>query len=105
MARRRSAPRGAGSPRRARRGAPATSSPVDEHRLVVGERAEVVLEHDEVEPRDLGIGGVQVRHVDLARGERRVGEVVLEPAHVALRQAIARPQRGPAVTAIHELVR
>ena len=42
-----------------------------QHRVVLREEAAVVLEHPQAEPAELGVGGVDVDHVDLARARSR----------------------------------
>jgi hypothetical protein len=77
---------------------------VDEHGVVAREVRQVVGEHAQAVVLDLRVGGIQVHGVDVARLQRPVGQVVLQPAHVPLGQAVGVAQRGPAVAAIHELV-
>ena len=77
---------------------------VEPDALVRREEAEVVAEHAELVLLDLGVGRVEVGGLDLAAGEGAIGQVVVEPADVALRQAVAVAQAGPAVGPIHEFV-
>ena len=64
----------------------------------------IVLEHAQAVGADLGVGGVDVGHVDGAGGEGAVGEVVVHARGRRLRQAVAGAQAGPAVGAVEELV-
>ena len=77
--------------------------PVHQQRLVVGEVVAVVVQHAQAVGADLGVGGVQVGDVQAALGQRPVGQVVLQAAHVLLGQLVAVAQAGPAVAAADEL--
>ena len=63
-----------------------------------GKKCAVVGEHAQAVVADLGVGRVEVGDVERRRSaSAAVGEVVVEPAHVGLRQPVARAQRRPAV--------
>ena len=53
---------------------------------------------------DLRIGRVDIHHVDAARFEPAVGEVMIEAMTILGGQPIRRTQARPAVSTIHELV-
>ena len=78
--------------------------PVQQHRVIRGEEGAVVVEGDDAEALDLGVGGIEIHDVDLARRERLVGDAVVEAARL-LRQTIGGLQPGPAVSAAEKLVR
>ena len=78
--------------------------PIEPHAFVRGEEAEVVVEHAELVLLDLGVGRVEVGGLDLAARQGAIGQVVVEPADVALGEPVAVAQAGPAVGPIHELV-
>ena len=77
--------------------------PVQQHRVVAREVVAVVAQHAQAELADLGVGGVDVDHVDLAGGDRVVGQAVVQAGR-RLREAVARCQALPAVGAADELV-
>ena len=56
---------------------------IEQHRVVAREEFAVVLERAQLEALDLGVGGVDVHHVDPAGRDRLVGEAVVEPDGVA----------------------
>ncbi len=64
---------------------------------IVVEDAEPVLD-------DLGIGRIEIDHVAVAGVEAAIGDLVVDAAHVSLRQLIRGAQATPAVGAIHEFV-
>ena len=64
----------------------------------------VVLQHAQLVLVDLGVGRIDVDHVDLSAGHRFIGEPVVEAAR-RLRQPVGPLQTGPAVAAAEELVR
>ena len=78
---------------------------VEEDRIVAREEAPVVLQGHQPEPLDLRVRGVDVHHVDLARPDRLVGQVVLDGPDVAHPEPVVRRQPGPAVFPLQELVR
>ncbi len=84
--------------------APDQILPVQQHRVVDREVVLVVLEDRQVVVRNLGVGRVDVGRVHVARGEPAIGEIVVEPGHVRLRQIVERLEAGPAVGAVEELV-
>ena len=85
--------------------APLEVEPVEPHRVVPGKETAVVLQQRQAEALDLGVGGIDVGHVDAAGGERAVGQLVLQAAHVARRQAIARREPRETVRPPQEFVR
>ena len=64
-----------------------TSARYRQHRVVAREVPEVVVEHGQ-RTVDLGVGRVDVDHVDLAAGDRFVREPVVEAARRAKRQPV-----------------
>ncbi len=62
-----------------------------QHRFVAREERAVVLEHPQAKAPDLGVGRVDVDHVDLAGRDRVVGEAVVEPGAGLDRQTRRRP--------------
>jgi hypothetical protein len=68
--------------------------PIQQHRLVVREVAQVVFEQHQAVVGDLRIGGVGHGDVDTAAGDAAVGEVVVQPLDPLLGQPIA--ARAPA---------
>ena len=53
--------------------------------LVVGQQAKAVI-------GNLGIGRIDVDGIDIAIGEPPIGEVVIEPSNIAVRQAVTRSE-------------
>ncbi len=78
---------------------------MQQHGVVAREELALVLEHDDAMARDLGIGGVKVDRVHLARGKRLVGDAVVDAARRRLRQGVSGLQSRPAVAAAEEFVR
>ena len=70
-----------------------------------GKAPPIVLEQDEPALLNLGIGRVDVGHVNLAARERPVSDVVVEPADLGGLEPVARAHRRPPVGPVHELVR
>jgi hypothetical protein len=77
--------------------------PVQQHRVVARKVRTVVDQHAQPAVADLRIGGVDVDGVDLAAGQRVVGQAMLQPLR-ALRQHIDARQPGPAVGAADKFV-
>jgi hypothetical protein len=75
-----------------------------QHRVVLGKEGAIVLEHPEAEAAELGIGRVDVDHVDLARRHGVVRQAMVEAGR-RRRQCIGLAQRRPAVGTLQELVR
>ena len=76
---------------------------VNQHRVILGEVIPVVIEHPQVEPRNLGIGRIDVHDVELPRGDGFVRQPVIN-ADRRLRQRIAPLQTAPSVIALQELM-
>jgi len=74
-------------------------------RVVLRKEAEIVVEHGQAEAAELGVGRVDVDHVDASCGDGVVGEDVVEPDRLALARAVGLAQRRPAVGTLQELVR
>ncbi len=78
--------------------------PIEPDAFIGREELPIVLQHAEVVGPDLGVGRVELGGLDLAGGEGAIRQVVVEPPHVALREAVPVPQAGPAVGPLHEFV-
>jgi len=85
-------------------GPPGDVQTVQEDGVVTAEETRVVVQRDEAVLPDLGVGRIQVGRVDRAAGQRAVGEVMVEAAHVALGQVVATAQGRPSVAPAHDLV-
>ena len=86
-------------------GAASTSARIRTTASYFGKEAEVVVEHRQAEAAELGVGRVDVDHVDAAGGDGVVGEAVVEADRLARARAVGLAQRRPAVGALQELVR
>ena len=62
---------------------------IQQHGVVVGKMVQVVVQHEQAKVTDLCICRVQVGGVDRASLQSSIGEIVVQPSHVLLRQAIA----------------
>ena len=62
-------------------------SSIEPHALVRREELEVVPKHAKLVLLDLGVGRVQIGGLDLVARKRAIRKIVIEPAHVALREA------------------
>ena len=78
--------------------------PPHEHGAVLGEGVAIVDEDAQALRADLGIGRVEVGHVDGTGRESPVGHVVVEPPHLLLREPVAGAERRKAIGAVHDLV-
>ena len=77
---------------------------VEQDGVVAGEELAVVGQHAQRVGADLGVGRVDVHHVGAAARERAVGEVVVHAARL-VGEAVVGAKPGPAVAAVHDLVR
>src|SRR5882724_5223164 len=77
---------------------------IEEHRVVAGKEASIVLEHAQLEALDLGVGRIDVHHVDTTRGGRLVRQPVIEPRG-QLRQPVRALEAIPAVRTADEFLR
>ena len=77
--------------------------PVQQHGVVARKVALVVLQHQQAEMVDLGIGGVDVHHVDLLLRDGIVGQAVVQ-AYRCATQLVTRGQALPAIGAADEFV-
>jgi hypothetical protein len=75
-----------------------------ENGVVRWKESSIVLECRQVVVHDLGVGRVQIGHIQRSGSDAAIGEIVRQPAHVRLRQPIVRTNAGPPVGALHELV-
>ena len=71
---------------------------MQQHRIVGRKIVAIIGQHRDAVALDLGVGRVKIHDVDLAGGERLVGEAVIQAARL-LRQAIRRLESRPAVAA------
>ena len=85
------------------RPAPRRVRAVHQDRVVAREEPQIIAQQAQPVPADLGIGGVGVGYVEGPRGESPVSEIVLQPAHLAVGQAVALAQARPPLTPVHEL--
>jgi len=77
---------------------------VDEDGVVLREVGEVVFEPTQLKLANLRVGRVKVGDLDHALVKRFVGQGVLQPPHVLMRQLIPLRQCAPAIRTLHELV-
>jgi len=77
---------------------------IDEYRVVAREVLAVVHQYAQVIAGDLGIGTIQVDHVERAISQPVVGEGVVKAVALGAAQPVSRAQARPAIGAIHELV-
>ena len=78
---------------------------VENNGVVDRKMAQIVLEDFQIVVGDVGVGRVEIDHLDAPAVERPVGEVVIEPADEPLGESVAVPEAGPPVAAVHEFVR
>ncbi|EAU68684.1 hypothetical protein STIAU_6003 [Stigmatella aurantiaca DW4/3-1] len=78
--------------------------PVEQDGVIGGKMLQIVLQHAQAIRGDLRVGGVQVRHLEGPALERPVGEIMVQPPHLALGKLVALPQGGPTIRAVHELI-
>jgi hypothetical protein len=71
------------------RPAPRRVRAVHQDRVVAREELQIIAQEAQPMPADLGIGGIGVCHVEGTRCESPVSKIVLQPAHLALGQAVA----------------
>ena len=77
---------------------------VEQDRLVAREEPAIVGQHAQPIARDLGVGRIDVGHVERAGGKAADRQLVIEPLDLPVGERVARRQAGPAVAPAQELV-